>query len=74
MAEAQAKVIANIGQIDAAGKRALEREVRAGRLAKWRGAWFPQTGAPYGMLPFKTCYGTPEMKEFWEGVAKSFRV
>jgi hypothetical protein len=56
------EVIANIGQVDAKAKRALEREVKAGRLAKWRGAWFPVAGSPFGLLPFKTCYGLPEIR------------
>ena len=40
------EVICNIGQIDPASKRALERLVRLGQLVKWRGRWFPVPGAP----------------------------
>lgn len=54
------EIIANIGQVKGLWKRTLEREVRAGRLVTWRGAWYPVTGAPYGLHPFKQCYGTPE--------------
>lgn len=57
------KIIADIGQVNGLWKTALEREVRAGRLAKWRGKWFPQAGAPYGIGPDKTCYGTPENRD-----------
>lgn len=46
VAEAHESVIADIGQLTRAGKRALMREVRAGRLAKWRGC-----GAPWGIGP-----------------------
>jgi hypothetical protein len=55
------RVIADIGQVNGAWKRALEKEVRAGRLAKWRGHWYPTAGAPWGIGPLKTCYGTPEI-------------
>jgi hypothetical protein len=54
---AETRVVVNIGQIDKPTKSALEREVRAGRLAKWRGYWFPVAGADYGIGPLKTCYG-----------------
>ncbi len=52
-------VIPNIGQVRGAFKAALEREVKAGRLAKWKGKWHPVAGAPFGLGPDKTCYGTP---------------
>lgn len=54
-------VVADIGQVKGAWKAALEKEVRAGRLAKWKGCWFPTAGAPGGIGPLKTCYGTPEL-------------
>jgi len=57
-------VVANIGQVHGLWKQMLEREVRAGRLAKWRGKWFPQAGAPFGLGPDKTCYGTPELRDY----------
>jgi len=55
-------VVADIGQVKGAWKRALEHEVSAGRLVKWKGAWFPVAGSSFGLAPFKTCYGTPEAK------------
>jgi hypothetical protein len=65
VAEALENPIADIGQIDDAGKRALARAVRAGTLAKWRGRWYPETGASYGLGPLKSCYGRPEMGEYY---------
>ena len=59
---AGAEVVADIGQVKGVWKKALDREVKAGRLTKWRGHWFPVAGAPWGMGPLKTCYGTPEAK------------
>lgn len=53
-------VIADIGQVKGLWKRTLDLEVRAGRLTKWRGYWYPVAGAPWGMGPLKTCYGTPD--------------
>ncbi len=55
------EVVVNIGQIDDATKRAFDREVRAGRLTKWRGHWHPVAGASFGIGPLKTCYGLPEV-------------
>ena len=57
------KVVANIGQVRGAWKRQLEREVRAGRLVKWRGKWFPVAGAKGAIGPDKTCYGTAELRD-----------
>lgn len=59
------EVIADIGQVKGAWKQALTREVRCGRLTTWKGHWFPAAGAPFGMGPLKTCYGTPEVAVFW---------
>lgn len=69
IAEATASPIADIGQINHASKLALMREVRAGRLAKWRGRWAPVPGAPWGFGPLKMCYGTPE----WAAYFASFK-
>lgn len=55
-------VITNIGQVCPIGKRVLDQAVRAGKLTKWRGKWFPVAGAPFGIGPDKTCWGTPEAK------------
>ena len=65
-------VVANIGQVKGLWKCALEREVKAGRLVKWRGKWFPTAGAPYGLGPDKTCYGTIERRDFYKGWRESF--
>lgn len=62
--------IANIGQLDAATRRELDRMVRRGVLAKWRGHWFPIEGAPYGMGPLKTCYGPVEARDYWATFGK----
>lgn len=56
-------VIVNIGQIDAATRRALDRQVKAGRLCRWRGFWHPVPGASWGIGPLKTCWGIPEVLE-----------
>lgn len=58
-----ADVVANIGQVKGLWKSMLDREVRAGRLAKWRGKWFPVAGAHFGLGPDRDCYGTPEIAE-----------
>jgi hypothetical protein len=65
------KVIANIGQVHGLWQRMLEREVRAGRLTKWRGKWFPQAGAPYGLGPDKTCYGTPALRDYFAAMKQA---
>lgn len=58
-------VVADIGQVKGVWRNALKKEVRAGRLATWRGKWFPLAGAPGGLGPDKTCYGTPEMRDYF---------
>lgn len=57
------RVVANIGQVKGAWKRQLQHEVRAGRLVTWKGKWYPLAGAPTGIGPLKTCYGTPEVRD-----------
>lgn len=52
-------VVVNIGQINPAMKAAMDRAVRAGKLAEWRGKWFPLAGASFGMGPDKTCSSAP---------------
>ena len=54
------QIICDTGQLEAADTKALLRAVRAGELVKWRGHWFPVSGADFGIGPLKTCYGTPE--------------
>ena len=51
-------VVCNIGQINEDTQAVLNGLVRAGKLVKWRGRWFPAAGAPWGMGPLKTCYST----------------
>ena len=57
VAEAKAGVVCDTGQVTTQGKRQLERAVKRGELVKWRGYWFPNSGAPWGTGPLKTCYG-----------------
>lgn len=52
-------VICNIGQVDKETQRALDKLVRAGTLAKWRGYWYPTPGANWGIGPLKSCWGLP---------------
>lgn len=54
------EVIVNIGQVDAETQRALDKLVRAGTLAKWRGHWYPTAGANFGIGPLKSCWGLPD--------------
>ena len=65
--EARRSVIPDIGQIDHQSKLALNRMVRAGEIAKWRGRWFPEAGARWGIGPLKTCYGPPEIRDYFAG-------
>lgn len=68
-----ARVVANIGQVNGVWKATLEREVRAGRLAKWRGKWHPVAGAPWGIGPDKTCYGAPAIRDHFAGMRDAFK-
>ena len=54
------KVICDIGQVDRATRRQLDKMVRAGDLQKWRGYWHPVPGAQFGIGPLKTCWGKRE--------------
>lgn len=51
-------VVCNIGQLSKDDTRELDRLVRHGKLTKWRGHWYPVTGASWGMGPLKTCWST----------------
>lgn len=66
------EVTVDIGQIGPLVRKALDKAVRAGKLKKWRGKWFPVAGAPFGLGPDKTCWSTPEVAahytEFRRGV------
>lgn len=64
------RVVPNIGQVRGLWKQMLEREVRAGRLAKWKGKWHPVAGAPWGMGSDKDCYGTPELRDLFAQAAQ----
>lgn len=57
---AAGEVVPNIGQIDKPTQKQLDKMVKAGDIAKWRGKWFPVAGSPYGIGPDKTCYGSLE--------------
>jgi len=57
----EGEVVVNIGQVGPLSRKALDRAVRAGKLAKWRGYWFPIAGASFGIGPLKTCWSTPEV-------------
>lgn len=50
--------VPNIGQITPTVQRHLERRVRRGELAKYRGYWTTLTPA-YGFGPLKTIYAVP---------------
>lgn len=63
--EATSRVIANIGQIDKPDQRLLDRAVKLGTISKWRGRWFPEAGAPYGLGPLKTCYGPNDVCAYY---------
>lgn len=60
---AETEVVAITYSLDRAEKRELERLVRQGRIAKWRGRWFPIAGAPFGIGPLKTCYGPAVIRD-----------
>lgn len=49
-------IVVNVGQLSHAEELAFARAVRRGELLKWRGKWYPQEGAEYGMGPDKTCW------------------
>ncbi len=53
------KVICNIGQVSAEAARKLDAMVKRGELAKWRGYWYPNAGANFGIGPLKSCWGLP---------------
>lgn len=59
------QVVVDIGQITPVMKAVMDRAVRAGKLAKWRGKWFPLAGASCGIGPDKTCWSTPEVAQFF---------
>lgn len=58
-------VVCDIGQVDMPTKRMLDNLAKDGTLAKWRGHWYPTAGAPWGIGPLKSCWGPPEVAEFY---------
>ena len=62
------EVVCNIGQIQPETIKTLNRLVRAGSLHKWRGYWYPVTGADWGIGPLKTCWGSNP--RVYEGAAR----
>ena len=64
------EVIANIGQVDAPTARALDKLVKASQIAKWRGHWFPDAGAPWGIGPLKTCYGPIAARDYYASFSR----
>jgi hypothetical protein len=56
-------VLVDIGQVGPLSRKALDRAVRAGKLTKWRGKWFPIAGSHIGIGPDKTCWSTPEVAQ-----------
>ena len=59
----EGEVVVNIGQIGPLSNKVLNQAVRAGKLVKWRGRWFPHAGAACGIGPLKTCWATPKTRE-----------
>lgn len=53
------RIICNIGQVGPQAARQLDKLVKAGKLAKWRGYWYPSAGSNFGIGPLKTCWGLP---------------
>ena len=56
------EIIVDIGQLTPDDRRELARMVRKGLARKWRGRWFPDPGAPWGMGPLKSCYAIEEVR------------
>lgn len=54
------KIVCNIGQLSKADLRAIERCIRAGIIQKFKGHFWPVSGAPVGIGPLKTCYRKAE--------------
>lgn len=68
VAEAQQRVICNIGQITKKDLSALRRAAKAGTIEQWRGYWHPIPGAPIGLGPLKTCFGPVGSKAYFGGL------
>ena len=56
------EIVCNIGQVDTAAKRELDRLAKIGTLTKWRGHWYPDPRWPEGLGPLKSCWALPEAR------------
>lgn len=54
--------IADIGQIDAAHRRWLDKNAKAGALIKYRGRW-DSLHPSFGIGPLKSCWALPELAD-----------
>lgn len=64
---ARTNVVVSIGQLTAKDKKALDAAVKRGEIAKWRGHWHPDPGAPWGIGELKTVYGPIAIKKHYLG-------
>jgi hypothetical protein len=64
---ARTNVVVSIGQLTAVDKKALDAAVKRGEIAKWRGHWNPDPGAPWGVGGLKTVYGPVAVKKHYFG-------
>ena len=51
------RVLCQVGQIDDATIKQLNRLVKSGKLQTWRGYWHPVPGGSWGIGPLKKCWG-----------------
>lgn len=70
----EGEVVVAIGQVGPLSRKALDQAVRAGKLAKWRGRWFPHAGAPVGIGPLKTCWSTPEVAAYFADMKRGLEI
>lgn len=57
------EVVCDCGQLSPETRRLLERKAKQGVISKWRGYWYPEAGASWGIGPLKTCFG-PDYMQF----------
>lgn len=55
--QARRNVVCNIGQLTKLEIRQLNAAAAAGEIEKWRGHWYPEPGASFGIGPLKSCWG-----------------
>lgn len=65
----EGEVIVQIGHVSPLEVKLLDQAVRAGKLTKFRGKWFPITGAKFGIGPNKMCWATPEVAARVQSIA-----